>query len=139
MSISSREVRARRRAVAMENKKFGDHFVELELSDEQRQEAGAPMQAFRNRRLLIQVFEGPKAHPEVVARITVCKAMVDDHGRWEDGLSWDSLQLAKAVAGFGEHDAVEVFPRDDDIVNVANMRHLWVLKGFLPFAWRAPR
>ena len=31
--------------------------------------------------------------------------------------------------------AVEVFPADDQVVNVANMRHLWVLPEPLPFAW----
>jgi hypothetical protein len=31
-----------------------------------------------------------------------------------------------------------VFPPDTDVVNVANMRHLWILApGTLAFAWRA--
>jgi hypothetical protein len=33
-------------------------------------------------------------------------------------------------------DAVEVYPPAGDVVNVANMRHLWVLRDRLPFAWR---
>ena len=31
---------------------------------------------------------------------------------------------------------MEVYPRTADLVNVANMRHLWVLPELLPFAWR---
>lgn len=44
-----------------------------------------------------------------------------------DGITWDDLQWLKAAVGFGDREAVEVFPRDCDVVNVANMRHLWVL------------
>lgn len=32
--------------------------------------------------------------------------------------------------------AVEIYPAERDIVNVANMRHLWVLPERLPFGWR---
>jgi hypothetical protein len=37
--------------------------------------------------------------------------------------------------GFGAADALEVYPRDGDVVNVANIRHLWVLRDPLPWAW----
>lgn len=30
-------------------------------------------------------------------------------------------------AGYGDRDAFEAYPRQADVVNVANMRHLWVL------------
>lgn len=44
-----------------------------------------------------------------------------------DGISWDDLQWIKGAAGYRDREAVEVYPRDGDVVNVANMRHLWIL------------
>lgn len=56
--------------------------------------------------------------------------------RWKDGISWDDLQRMKNEAGFRDHDAVEVYPRESDRINVANLRHLWVCPQPLDFAWR---
>lgn len=54
-----------------------------------------------------------------------------------DGITWDELQALKRQCGFGDRFAVEVYPADLDVVNVGNLRHLWVLQGALPFAWSA--
>lgn len=87
----------------------------------------------RSRRFLVQIF----AEAGCVARMSVVRSTLDGD-RWQDGISWDDLQRLKREAGFGDYDAVEVFPRDIDVVNVANMRHLWILSEPLPFGWRAP-
>jgi len=42
-------------------------------------------------------------------------------------ISWEELQDIKRQIGRGERFAVEVYPHDADVVNVANIRHLWVL------------
>jgi hypothetical protein len=47
------------------------------------------------------------------------------------------LQTVKDELGYAERDAVEVFPAQGDLVNVANMRHIWVLPYRLPFIWRS--
>ena len=39
--------------------------------------------------------------------------------------------------GCGARDAVEVYPADADVVNVANMRHLWLVAGELAFKWKS--
>ncbi|WP_438839413.1 DUF7694 domain-containing protein [Helicobacter pylori] len=44
------------------------------------------------------------------------------------------MQRLKNEAGYGEF---EVYPRKGDVINVANMRHLFVMAGSLEFAWRA--
>jgi hypothetical protein len=59
--------------------------------------------------------------------------------RWADGITWDTLQLLKRECGHGERWAVEVYPPDTDIVNVANMRHLWLLRAPPPFGFRVAR
>lgn len=55
---------------------------------------------------------------------------------WDAGISWDDLQAIKDSLGFAERDGVEIYPRRDDIVNVANMRHLWILPDGFPLTWR---
>ena len=74
-----------------------------------------------------------------VVRLSINRTTLGANGRWDENITWDDLQRLKREAGYGDKDAVEVFPADVDVVNVANMRHLWVFVGNyrLPFAWRA--
>lgn len=44
-----------------------------------------------------------------------------------DGLTWDDLQWVKGALGYGDREALEMYPREDLVVNVANIRHLWML------------
>lgn len=60
------------------------------------------------------------------------------NGRWDDGLVWDELQEIKRQLGYGNSQAVEIYPEDRNIVNVADMRHLWVLPARLNLGWVRP-
>jgi len=72
-----------------------------------------------------------------IVRLSVLRTSLDTAGGWQQDITWEELQRLKREAGYGDHDAVEVFPPDADVVNVANIRHLWILEpGHLPFAWR---
>jgi hypothetical protein len=74
----------------------------------------------------------------VLVRLSVLRTTLDAHtGRWLDGIAWDQLQDIKAQCGYAHHDAVEVYPRACDTVNVANLRHLWVMREPVAFGWRA--
>ncbi|MEI9693262.1 DUF7694 domain-containing protein [Atlantibacter hermannii] len=85
-----------------------------------------------NPRFLVQEF-----HEEGgVIRLSVNTRELGLAGRWKDGISWDTLQEIKNAVGYADRDAVEIFPAERDVVNVANMRHLWILPEPLPFAWR---
>ncbi len=74
-------------------------------------------------RYLAQVF----SEGNDVFRISVNRTILDEHGQWQQNLSWDELMEVKRQIGRGESYAVEVLPPDADIVNVANMRHFWIL------------
>lgn len=93
------------------------------------------LEAWRSRDWLVQVFEDGGT-----LRLSVCRTALAPRGeRWADGISWDDLQRLKRECGRGHLDAVEIYPADRDVVNVANMRHLWLVEpGVLPFAWRKP-
>ena len=86
---------------------------------------------FRSRNYLVQVFD----EPDDVTRLSICRTNVNAAGGWHEDLTWDELQEIKRQAGMGDKYAIEVFPRDTDVANVANMRHLWVLPTPLPIGW----
>lgn len=90
---------------------------------------------WRSRSYLVQEYI--EAAP-VSVRLSILRTTLDPQaGRWVDGITWDELQRIKREVGYGDRDAVEIYPADRDVVNVANLRHLWVLAEPVPFAWRA--
>lgn len=89
---------------------------------------------FRSREFLVQVFPGR------ITRLSVCRTELLPNGHWRDGITWDELQSVKAGCGFGDCDAVEVYPKTTDVVNVANMRHLWLVpQEYTDFFWRSQK
>lgn len=50
-----------------------------------------------------------------------------------EGIGWDDLQLIKAQMNYAHLCAVEIYPPESEVVNVANMRHIWLcnLPGFM--------
>lgn len=72
----------------------------------------------------LYVFQG-------VARLSIGRADAS-----ETPFSWEELQRIKTECGFGEVDAVEVYPQDRDVVNTANIRHLYLMPTPLSFAMR---
>ena len=87
------------------------------------------VEVWRSRRYLVQVYRQGDHE-----RLSVCMTAIKG-GRWEDGLTWDDLQDIKRECGRGDRWAVECYPPDADIVNVANMRHLFLLDARPPFGW----
>ena len=47
----------------------------------------------------------------------------------QDGISWDTLQAIKNDMLGEDTVAVEIFPSEYDVVNEANIRHLWEIPG----------
>lgn len=89
-------------------------------------------EVWRSRDFLVQVYDDPRSETE---RMSVCRTAVLD-GDWLAEVSWDDLQRLKRECGRGARDAVEIFPADADLVNVANMRHLWFVEpAAIPFKW----
>ena len=127
--------KSERRALETENKKWPEYLQKVPreawphsiLPIEQR-----PKEVWRSRQFLMQIFD---AH-DGIERLSICRTTVAA-GSWQDGISWDDIQRLKREAGRGDKAAVEIFPPDAAIVNVANMRHLWVVPEPPPFMWSA--
>lgn len=93
---------------------------------EQWPEAGrldTMVEVWLSQKYLVQVFdEGGD-----ILRVSVSRTTLDSFGQWEQNLSWDELMEVKRQICHSDSYAVEVLPPDADIVNVANMRHFWIL------------
>ncbi len=76
------------------------------------------LEVWRSRGFLVQIYSEPGAFQ----RMSVCRAQHNSEG-WVDEITWDELMQLKRECGRGNKDALEVFPADVDILNVANMRH----------------
>ena len=126
-------IKMKRAALRAENLRWSDEMVEVipKAWHESFYADPRSIRLWRSRRLLAQVFQEANG----VIRISFNRTDIDDFGKWKQDISWDELQKAKSEMGFGDKFAVEVFPADKDIVNVANMRHLWVLQEPLAFGW----
>jgi len=90
-----------------------------------------PKEAWLSRDYLVQIYEHPD---ESAIRLTVCRTRMHN-GRWVDGLDWDELQAIKNAVGFADKWLVEVFPPEDQVVNIQNMRHLFVLDEPPDYGW----
>ena len=114
-----------------QNALYPPHLISIDLSSCPYVTPGM-IAAFRPDRFIVQVFLPENGGQ----RITVCRTSVTPRGDWSADISWDDLQQCKNESGFADHWAVEIFPPIGDLVNVANLRHLWVMPEALPFAWR---
>lgn len=101
----------------------------------QRLDAACPIVGLmRSRGFLCQVYHEPE-HPSVLVRLSIHRTALADDGGWVDGITWDDLHRLKAEAGYAAYDAVEVYPAAGNLVCVANLRHLWVMREPLSFKW----
>jgi hypothetical protein len=123
--------RAQRRQLERDNAK---QPAELrEIPRDQWPDPSAPqLRVLRSRDFLVQEF-AEKAPARV--RLSVCRTTMAGE-RWQDGITWDDLQRLKRECGYGDSDAIEIYPDDRNVVNVANMRHLWIMAEPVACAWR---
>lgn len=124
--------KAERRYLATENAKYPEHLISIPHSawpQSVQWLAKVPIEVWRSRAFLVQIFS-----ESGVERITVCRTRITGQ-TWQDGITWDDLQRLKRECGRGDKWAVEIFPAESETVNVANMRHLWVLDEMPAFAW----
>lgn len=94
--------------------------------------AASPIEVYRSSTFLVQVFNERDA-----IRLSINRTMVNKAGQWLEDITWDDLQRLKRECGHGNAIAIEFYPPDRDVVNVANMRHLWLPKStVIPQHWR---
>ncbi len=95
----------------------------------------APTHAWESREFLAQMYDVEPFQRIDTRRVSICRVTLKEDGHWEENLTWEELMRVKREIGFGDWYAVEIYPRERDIVNVANMRHLWLLGAPLNLGW----
>ena len=130
------QIREMRKHLAKENMRYPMEMKAVPESEWPTARHGVwssarPILVWRSRNFLAQVYD----EKDGKMRISVCRTMLKDDGRWYDNISWDELMEIKRQIGLADHYAVEVLPGDKDIVNVANMRHIWILPEFV-IGWK---
>lgn len=93
-----------------------------------------PMQVWRSQEFLAVLWLQGDHFRLSVNRTTMSDTRPEN---FEDGISWDELMAVKSQCGFHEVWMVEVYPPDCEVVDVANMRHLWLMFEPPAFAWRS--
>jgi hypothetical protein len=89
---------------------------------------------FISRKFLVQVYQESTEEYPTLYRLSVNRVKRNQHG-WAENITWEELQQIKREIGYGDWFAVEIYPRDKDAVNVANMRHLWLFEKPLSVGW----
>lgn len=133
MKFSPNQRRRAQEILRIENEKYPAALRKLESSEWPQTARGIDVvEIWRSRDFLVHLYRKPFPIP---LRLSINRTMINDDGNWVDGITWDDIQRLKREAGFGDRDAVEVYPADSDIVNVANIRHLWIMPVAIPWAW----
>lgn len=123
-----------RAQLARDNLNYPEHLVAVPHGPARMGrtgDAGHPLAVWRSRRFLVTHWLDRNGHQ----RLTCQRTKLTPAGEWVDGITWDDLQRLKGEAGFADHWAVEVYPPDKRVTNVANLRHLWLLPTAPDFAW----
>lgn len=88
---------------------------------------------WRSNKFLACEYKEPCGTIRISVNKTNLKSNLTD---WEDGITWDDLMKIKHDIGYGDKCAVELLPADSDIVNVANMRHFFILDNPPEYMWK---
>lgn len=132
MKISKRQIRqAARESAAYPEALVPVHIPPGLAASNPFQTGSIPMQAWRSRRFLVVLW----IESNGARRLSIMRTEFDRNGVQLDGISWDDLQRLKSEAGFHDECAVELYPPDAHVVNVANMRHLFLLAEPPAFMW----
>jgi hypothetical protein len=97
----------------------------------------SPLRVWRSRSFLVQEYEDSGYIRISVIDSRKLKSFSNNSPKFGNSITWEEIQQIKHDIGYGDRCAVEVFPPDNLVVNVANMRHIWILDYVPNFCWGA--
>lgn len=78
---------------------------------------------YRSKKYTVIVWNVPAGK-----KLSIQRNEWDSHtNRYKDNITWDEIQEIKRKCGFGEQNAIEFYPPDSEVINIANVRHIWIL------------
>lgn len=97
---------------------------------------GRPLRCWRSRDYSAMLF---RDRASGLLRLAITRVQLDKYTlEYRDGISWDALQQIKNETMGTDVWAVECYPPQHLVQNVANMRHLWILEEPPAFGWKIP-
>lgn len=120
-----------RQQLKKDNKKRPEILTQVPESKWPSNRESKRIKVWISKKYLVQEFIETDA-----IRITINRTTINKDNNWNDKISWDELQNIKNEIGYGNHYAIEIYPPDHDVINVANMRHIWVLDQPLAIGWK---
>lgn len=91
----------------------------------QRERVGDLLAAHKNNIYIVQVYRRATTDGDA---LHLAVRRLDE----SDGISWDDLQRIKNEIAGADRIAVEMYPEDSEVVDQANLRHLFVLPAGTP-------
>lgn len=118
-----------RKRISAERMQWPEKLIQAALEEDCRQ--NGVTEQWYSQSFGIFVF----IHKDGTERLMIHR-MTLDGDQWEDGITWDELMEVKRQCGRGEKDFIEVFPKDENIINCGNVRHLWLVDpSKIPCVW----
>lgn len=135
ITMSRTQRRLANKHMAREATKYPNHLVQIPKDEwpESKNPGKRPEEVWQSKDYLVQIYAEPLP---CVARLSILRTSLDSAGGWLQDIPWTELQRLKSECEFGLLDAVEIFPCDTDTINIANIRHIFVMAEPLSFAWR---
>ena len=128
--MNRHQLRTAKLQLKRDNSKASTDLTEVNKSLWPQYNLSNLVNVFRSKTFMVQLFEEKNA-----TRLTICRTAINNDGTWKANITWEELQEIKKQVGFGDSFAVEIFPKDKNIVNVANMRHLWIPDFEIELGW----
>ena len=135
--MSNRQTRRRKQQKYRASlKKYSDTLEPLTKEDCKRISGTEPpkrlIKAYISKKFFVQLYQ----EEDKPLRISINRTGLTSNYDWEDSITWDDIQKIKNEIGFKDKDCVEIYPAEKNAVNVANMRHIWVMEDLLDFSWK---
>ena len=113
------------------NRQYPPHLIDVPGDQWPENVSARPFRVLRSRDFLVTCFN----ESDGIVRLTVCRTEIDGAGMWRSDIDWDTMQRLKAESGYEFLWAAEILPPANQLVNVANMRHIWVLPSKPEYGW----
>lgn len=132
LDTDPQQFRFLRREMQRENRLQSTELTEQPVPPMPNKYKTASLRCWRSRGFLVTLFQQEDGHE----RLSINRTELQSDGNWKEAITWDEIQRLKAEAGFGDRWAVEVYPPGEELINVANIRHIFLLPSAPDFAWR---
>ena len=136
---SLKNYRRLNREIAAEGKKYGKTMTEIPeeewpsstVAHNKGTVGSRLLRVWRSRDFIAQLYQEASGN----IRLSINRTVLTEKYDYADNISWDDLFRIKNECGFSDHDMIELYPAKKDLVNVANIRHLFLLDKPSEFNW----